>query len=85
MTRITAKGQENSVSAMKDLFKLYKMRDPMNSELGELIEIFGTHAAIALDVIVYDESNPEQSTAVDSNNTQAIFVFTGLLPNSLID
>lgn len=83
MTRITVHGEANSLSAIKDLFKLYKMRDPINTEIGELIEIIGTHAAIASDVVVYDNIKNEQEESTDSNNAQAIFVFTEELPSSL--
>ncbi len=47
MTRITPKGERNSISAMRDIFMLYRMRDPACDELASLIEILGTHGAIA--------------------------------------
>jgi hypothetical protein len=83
MTRITQEGEENSLSVIKDLFKLYRMRDPINQELGDLIEILGTHGSIASTAVLYEALDPVQEDKINQNDTHAMFVFTGELQNSL--
>jgi hypothetical protein len=83
MTRITPEGERNSLSVMKDIFMLYRMRDPAVNELASLIEMLGTHGAIASAPVLYDENGP-QDDIIDVNATQAVFVFTGELQSSRV-
>jgi hypothetical protein len=55
MTRITPIGERNSLSVMRDIFMLYRMRDPAGDELDSLIEMLGTHGSIASAPVLYDE------------------------------
>lgn len=82
MTRITPHGERNSLSVMKDLFMLYRMRDPASNELASLIEMLGTHGAIASNPVLYDEGENSESEEVDANATQAVLIFTGELQSS---
>lgn len=83
MTRITPEGERNSLSVMKDIFMLYRMRDPAGDELDSLIEMLGTHGVIASAPVLYDEGdNPEEDEGIDNNATQAVLVFTGELQSS---
>jgi hypothetical protein len=82
MTRITPKGERNSISAMRDIFMLYRMRDPACDELASLIEILGTHGSIASSPVLYDEGDHSEDDETDASATQAVLVFTGELQSS---
>jgi len=84
MTRITPEGERNSLSVMKDIFMLYRMRDPAGKELASLIEMLGTHGAIASTPVLYDEGENPEDEEVDANATQAVLIFTGELQSSSI-
>lgn len=61
---------------------LYRMRDPAGDELASLIEVLGTHGAIAFSPVLYDEEGHQEDDEVDANATQAVLVFTGELQSS---
>ena len=82
MTRITPKGERNSLSVMRDIFMLYRMRDPAGDELASLIEMLGTHGSIASAPVLYDEGDHPEDDEIDTNATQAVLVFTGELQSS---
>jgi len=82
MTRITPKGERNSISVIRDIFMLYRMRDPAGDELASLIEMLGTHGAIASSPVLYDEGDHPEDDETDANATQAVLVFTGELQSS---
>jgi hypothetical protein len=84
MTRITPEGERNSLSVMKDIFMLYRMRDPAGNELASLIEMLGTHGAIASAPVLYDEGDHSEDDEIDTNATQAVLIFTGELQSSAI-
>ncbi|WP_321419793.1 hypothetical protein [uncultured Methanomethylovorans sp.] len=82
MTRITPEGERNSLSVMKDIFMLYRMRDPAGNELASLIEMLGTHGSIASAPVLYDEDDDSEDEEADTNATQAVLIFTGELQSS---
>ncbi len=82
MTRITPEGERNSLSVMKDIFMLYRMRDPAGNELASLIEMLGTHGVIASAPVLYDEDDNSEDEEADTNATQAVLIFTGELQSS---
>ena len=61
---------------------LYRMRDPAGDELDSLIEMLGTHGAIASVPVLYDEGDHPEDDETDANATQAVLVFTGELQSS---
>jgi hypothetical protein len=84
MTRITPEGERNSLSVMKDIFMLYRLRDPAGEELASLIEMLGTHGSIASAPVLYDEGDHSEDDE-DTNGTQAVLIFTGELQSSAIE
>jgi len=55
MTRITAAPHKNSISALMDIFEMSNLREPFIDEVGNMLEVMGTHGSINEGTVAYED------------------------------